>query len=159
MSFRIVLAGLVLVAGCGREFCKRRMEIVPGLVWEYYSPLLEYSSAHRHSRIVSDKHGIIVEGNMDQVHLCFHEYGFSISGYGKSGEGKCVYVDLIRNVFDENETTLVALNDGKSFGGVFEATPAMGVYTEEPRRHFRAAMGALKKRVEAKLKQDGLRRL
>ena len=34
MSFRIILLGLALLAGCDGEFCKRRMEIVPGMVWE-----------------------------------------------------------------------------------------------------------------------------
>ena len=161
MPLRIALVGLVLVTGCGREFCKRRMEIVPGLIWEYYAPLLEQYHSPRHSRIVSDKHGVIVEGGVNEVWFNFHEYGFSINGRGESEMGKCVYVDLLRNVIDEREATLIALTGGKgkSFGGVLDAPSAMGLYTEEPRRHFRTAMEALKKRVEAKLKQDGLRRL
>ncbi len=159
MAFRILLICLAVCAGCDEYFCKRRMEIVPGMFWEYHAPLLE-DFRPRYSRIVSDKHGVIVEGEIGQVHLSFHEYGFTISGKGKSGEGKCVYVDLLRNVLDEREATLIALQtEGKSFGGAFEATIAMGVYTKETHNDFLADMEALKKRVEAKLKQDGLRRL
>ena len=87
------------------------MEIVPGIVWEYHAPLWEHY-ALRHSRIVSDKNGILVEGEINEVHMTLHEYGFTVSGRDGQGGMKCV-----------------------------------------------AAMEALKRRVEAKLKQEQLRRL
>ena len=157
MLFRVILICLMFFTGCGREFRKCRMEIVPGLYWEYHAPLLEYH-APRHSRIVSDKYGIIVEGEVHQVYMTFYEYGFDVSGYGKCGEEKCVYVNLLRNVLDENETTLIALQRHNALG-VFEVTSAMGMYKKERRREYLAAMKALKERVEKKLTHDGLRRL
>ena len=157
MLFKIVLIGVMFFAGCGREFCKRRMEIVPGMYWEYNAPLLEYH-ASRHSRIVSDKHGIIVEGEVHQVHMTFHEYGFDVSGCGKSGEEKCVYVDLLRNVFDENVDKLMTEQIHNTFGS-FDATSAMGMYEKESHHEYLAAMKALKERVAKKLAQDGVRQL
>ena len=152
MLFRLVLIGLLFFAGCGSEFCKHRMEIIPGMYWEYHAPLLEYH-APRHSRIVSDKHGIIVEGEVNQVHMTFYEFGFDVSGLGKCGEGKCVYVDLLRNVLDENEGKLAALQSHNSFGS-FDVTSAMGMYVKASRQEYLAAMKALKERVAKKLTQD-----
>lgn len=155
MLFRIVLIGVMFFTGCGREFCKRRMEIVPGMYWEYYAPLLEYN-ASRHSRIVSDKHGIIVEGEVNQVHMTFYEYGFDVSGCGKNGEGKCVYVDLLGNVFDENVGKLVTAQIHNTFGS-FNVTSAMGMYEKKSHYGYLAAMKALKERVAKKMTQDGVR--
>ena len=159
VPFRIALImGLALfAAGCDREFCKRKMEIVPGIAWEYHAPLWEHY-ASRHSRIVSDKNGVIVEGEINEVHMTLHEYGFTVSGRDGQGGMKCVYVDLLRNELDENEATLVSLLGQNKFSS-FEVTSAMGMYTKGSHRDYLAAMEALKRRVEAKLKQDGLHSL
>ncbi len=141
MPTRIIAIGLLLLTGCDETFCKRRMEIVPGMTWEYYTPW--------HSRIISDKHGTIVEG---EVFITFYELGFDLSG-----TGKCVYVDLIRNLLDDSEATHISLI-GKKLNS-FDAGCAMGMSEEKAHRDFLICMKALKERVERKLLQDGLRRL
>ena len=118
------------------------MEIVPGMTWEYHTP--------QYSRIVSDKYGLIVEG---EVFLTFHELGFDISG-----SGKCVYIDLIRNLLDDRVSTQISLVTGKKFGS-FDAGSALGMFTKESHLDYLDSMKALRRRVERKLLQDGLRRL
>ena len=149
MSFRIILLGLALLAGCDGEFCKRRMEIVPGMVWEYYSQW--------HSRVVSDKYGIIADG---YVQLTFYEYGFDIIGNVRdcSESGRWVYVDLVRNVLDGREETHMSLIGCKIFSS-YDAGTAMGMFTKEPHLQYLAYMEALKTRVAKKFMQEGVRRL
>ena len=152
MPLRIALVGLALFAGCDKEFCKRRMEIVPGLTWEYYVPLLE-DFRPRYSKIVSNRYGVLLEGEVEQIHMTVYTYGFSITC-----RESCIYVDLLRNVLEDSDAIKMTLTAKKSFVS-FDVTTAMGMYVKETHNDFRAAMEALKKRVEAKLKQDGLRRL
>lgn len=142
MPIRMIAIGLLLLTGCDETFCKRRMEIVPGMTWEYHTP--------QYSRIVSDKYGLIVEG---EVFLTFHELGFDISG-----SGKCVYIDLIRNLLDDRVSTQISLVTGKKFGS-FDAGSALGMFTKESHLDYLDSMKALRRRVERKLLQDGLRRL
>ena len=134
---------LLLFAGCDGEFCKRRMEIVPGLVWEYYSI--------HHSRVISDKYGIIADGH---VFMTFHEYGFDVSG----GD-KLFYVDLTRNTICDNEEVLASLMTSSKMLTSFDASSAMGMFTKESHKDYVAEMEALKKRVEEKMRREGLRRL
>ena len=139
---KVIAICLALFVGCTEEICKRRMELIPGLVWEYYST--------NHSRVVSDKYGIIAEG---AVFITFHDYGFDVSG-----GGKFVYVDLCRNVLDDRESTHISLSSGSAFS-TFDAGYAMGISTEGSHKKYLAEMDALKERVEEKLRREGLRRL
>ena len=133
---------LLLFAGCDDEFCKRRMEIVPGLVWEYYSI--------RHSRVVSDKYGILADGD---VFVTFNSYGLNISGGIET-----IYIDLAGNVIDSKESTQILIGAEQDFG-TFDAGYAMGMFTKESHKDYLAEMEALKKRVEEKMKRERLRRL
>ena len=102
------------------------MELIPGLVWEYYSS--------NHSRVVSDKYGIIADG---MVFITFHDYGFAVSG----GD-KFAYVDLYRNVLDDSETTHISLSSGSAFR-TFDAGYAMGIFAKESHENYLAEMDAL----------------
>ena len=114
MLHKVIAICLVLFVGCAEEICRRRMELIPGLVWEYYSS--------NHSRVVSDKYGIIADG---MVFITFHDYGFAVSG----GD-KFAYVDLYRNVLDDSETTHISLSSGSAFR-TFDAGYAMGIFAKE----------------------------
>ena len=142
MLHKVIAICLVLFVGCAEKICRRRMELIPGLVWEYYS--------NNHSRVVSDKYGIIADG---MVFITFHDYGFAVSG----GD-KFVYVDLYRNVLDDNETTHISLLSESAFC-TFDAGYAMGIFTKESHENYLTEMDALKERVGEKLKREGLRRL
>lgn len=142
MLYKVIAICLVLFVGCAEEICRRRMELIPGLVWEYYSS--------NHSRVVSDKYGIIADG---MVFITFHDYGFAVSG----GD-KFAYVDLYRNVLDDSETTHISLSSGSAFR-TFDAGYAMGIFAKESHENYLAEMDALKERVREKLKREGLRRL
>ena len=150
MSFRIILLGLALLAGCDGEFCKRRMEIVPGMVWEYYSQW--------HSRVVSDKYGVIADG---YVQITFYKYGFDIIGDVRdcSESGRWVYVDLVRNVLDGREDTHISLIRCDEKFNSYDAGSAMGMFVKEPHHLYLADMEALKERVAKKFMQEGVRPL
>jgi len=133
MIFRLAILCFLLFVGCD-AWCKRKMVIVPGLTWEYYSL--------HDSRIVSDKQGVVVEGD---VFLTFHEYGFDVCG-----GGKCVYVDLRKNVLDDSIETLRSLVAEKSYGS-FDASSAMGVFVRDAHLEYLDLMKSLKERVKMKL--------
>ena len=110
------------------------MVIVPGLTWEYYSL--------HDSRIISDKLGVVVEGD---VFLTFYEHGFDVCG-----GGKCVYVDLRKNVLDDSIETLTALVAEKSYG-TFDASSAMGMFVRDTHLEYLDLMKSLKERVKMEL--------
>lgn len=134
--------GMALIAGCGDSVCKRRMEIVPGLAMEYYTPW--------HSRIVSGKYGVIAEG---ELFLAICEHGIIISGGGGS-----VYVDLLRNVLDERVETRRRAMSGDTYGSTTVAL-AMGMFMTNSRWEFVRQIKALKERVRERQRQDGVRPL
>ena len=134
--------GMALIAGCGDSVCKRRMEIVPGLAMEYYTPW--------HSRIVSGKYGVIAEG---ELFLAICEHGLIISGGGGS-----VYVDLLRNVLDERVETRRRAMSGDTYGSTTVAL-AMGMFMTNSRWEFVRQIKALKERVRERQRQDGVRPL
>ena len=142
MVFRLMFLGMALIAGCGDFVCKRRMEIIPGLTMEYYTPW--------HSRIVSGKYGVIAEG---ELFLAICEYGITITG-----EGDSVYVDLLRNVLDERIETRSRAESGNTYGSTTVAL-AMGMFMTKSRREFVRQMKALKERVRERQRQDGVRPL
>jgi len=92
----------------------------------------------------------MVEGN---VFITFHEHGLNISG-----EGRIIYIDLISNVIDFRETTQKLVGMERGFA-TFDASSAMGMFTKESHKDYLAVMDALKKRVEEKMRKEGLRRL
>lgn len=142
MVLRLMFLGMALIAGCGDSVCKRRMEIIPGLTMEYYTPW--------HSRIVSGKYGVIAEG---KLFLAICEHGIAITGDGGS-----VYVDLLGNVLDERVETLRRAESGDTYG-TYDAISAIGMSTEMSRREFLAMMKALKDRGRERQRQDGVRPL
>ena len=142
MVLRLMFLGMALIAGCGDSVCKRRMEIIPGLTMEYYTPW--------HSRIVSGKYGVIAEG---KLFLAICEHGIAITGDGGS-----VYVDLLGNVLDERDETLRRAESGDTYG-TYDAISAIGMSTEISRREFVRQMKALKDRVRERQRQDGVRPL
>ena len=142
MVLRLMFLGMALIAGCGDSVCKRRMEIIPGLTMEYYTPW--------HSRIVSGKYGVIAEG---ELFLAICEYGITITG-----EGDSVYVDLLRNVLDERIETRRRAESGNTYGSTTVAL-AMGMFMTKSRREFVRQMKALKERVRERQRQDGVRPL
>ena len=133
MIFRLTILCSLLLMGCD-AWCRRRMVIVPGLTWEYYSL--------HDSRIISDKYGVVVEGD---VFLTFYEYGFDVCG-----GGKCVYVDLRKNVLDDGIETLTALVAEKSYG-TFDASSAMGMFVRDTHLEYLDLMKSLKERVKMEL--------
>ena len=139
---RLMFFGMALIAGCGDSVCKRRMEIVPGLAMEYYTPW--------HSRIVSGKYGVIAEG---ELFLAICEHGIIISGGGGS-----VYVDLLRNVLDERVETRRRAMSGDTYGSTTVAL-AMGMFMTNSRWEFVRQIKALKERVRERQRQDGVRPL
>ena len=142
MVLRLMFFGMALIAGCGDSVCKRRMEIVPGLAMEYYTPW--------HSRIVSGKYGVIAEG---ELFLAISEHGIIISGGGGS-----VYVDLLRNVLDERVETRRRAMSGDTYGSTTVAL-AMGMFMTNSRWEFVRQIKALKERVRERQRQDGVRPL
>ena len=142
MVLRLMFFGMALIAGCGDSVCKRRMEIVPGVAMEYYTPW--------HSRIVSGKYGVIAEG---ELFLAICEHGIIISGGGGS-----VYVDLLRNVLDERVETRRRAMSGDTYGSTTVAL-AMGMFMTNSRWEFVRQIKALKERVRERQRQDGVRPL
>ena len=142
MVLRLMFFGMALIAGCGDSVCKRRMEIVPGLAMEYYTPW--------HSRIVSGKYGVIAEG---ELFLAICEHGIIISGGGGS-----VYVDLLRNVLDERVETRRRAMSGDTYGSTTVAL-AMGMFMTNSRWEFVRQIKALKEWVRERQRQDGVRPL
>ena len=142
MVLRLMFFGMALIAGCGDSVCKRRMEIVPGLAMEYYTPW--------HSRIVSGQYGVIAEG---ELFLAICEHGIIISGGGGS-----VYVDLLRNVLDERVETRRRAMSGDTYGSTTVAL-AMGMFMTNSRWEFVRQIKALKERVRERQRQDGVRPL
>ena len=142
MVLRLMFLGMALIAGCGDSVCKRRMEIVPGLAMECYTPW--------HSRIVSGKYGVIAEG---ELFLAICEHGIIISGGGGS-----VYVDLLRNVLDERVETRRRAMSGDTYGSTTVAL-AMGMFMANSRWEFVRQIKALKERVRERQRQDGVRPL
>ena len=130
MIFRLTILSALLLMGCD-SWGRRRMEIVPGLTWEYHSL--------HDSRIVSDKHGVVVEGD---VFLTFYEHGFDVCG-----GGKCVYVDMRKNVLDDSVETLTSLVEEKSYG-TFDASSAMGMFVRDTHLEYLDLMKSLKERVK-----------
>lgn len=133
MIFRLTILCALFLTGCD-AWCRRRMIIVPGLTWEYYSL--------HDSRIVSDKYGVVVEGD---VFLTFYEYGFDVCGGGKR-----VYVDLKRNALDDSIEMLTSLVGEKSYG-TFDASSAMGMFARDAHLEYLDLMKSLKERVKMKL--------
>ena len=147
MVLRLMFFGMALIAGCGDSVCKRRMEIVPGLAMEYYTPW--------HSRIVSGKYGVIAEG---ELFLAICEHGIIISGGGGS-----VYVEKnalvsVFNNLDERVETRRRAMSGDTYGSTTVAL-AMGMFMTNSRWEFVRQIKALKERVRERQRQDGVRPL
>lgn len=132
-KFTLIGCMLLFFLGCDESYCLRKMEIQPGLTWEYYSL--------RHSKVVSDKYGTLLDG---EIYMTFHEFGFDFSG-----GGKFVYVDVVRNLLDDSVETQIRLISGKKFG-TYDASSAIGVFTKDSHKGYLAEMESLKKRLEAK---------
>lgn len=123
----IFLLGIVL--GC----CKKEVEVMPGLRWEYYSD--------RYSRLIWDEFGVIAEGRFDFI---FCDYGLCVS---RPGRDDSQYLDLIRG-------RVVKLSEaGTNLWGVvgvvfsIDAPTAMGVYDGSGTRSFEQASSNLNERL------------
>lgn len=137
--YKIISILILVLAGCAEHTCKRKMVIVPGITWEYFSP--------QYSRVISTRHGVLVEGN---VFISFHEYGFDVSGREKS-----VYVDLIDDVVDDTEETMIRISKESGYGGM-DAASAMGIFTRESRDDYNVKMAELMKRVSDRMTADSV---
>lgn len=130
---RVFVLALVLCQGCDNSYL-RKIEILPGLSWEY--------SDVRRSRIVSEKYGVLVEG---ETFVTFYEHGIDVCG-----GGKCIYFDLVKNVIDDSiETRMLLRHSGRA---TFDAPSAMGIFTKESHRDFMAELHSVKCRVKQDVK-------
>lgn len=118
---------IVILAGCDYAGRGNRMEVIPGMTWEYDSM--------RHSKLVWREHGVGMEGNL---FIDFRQYGFSIVGDSQS-----LHVDLRTNSpVPDSET----LGSGKPFGAM-DASTALGIFAKETHQLFLDEMAELKNRV------------
>lgn len=129
-----VLFFALLVFGCDRALRGREVEVIPGMTWEYCSL--------RHSRVVWDKYGVIAEGD---VFISFYDYGFSFCS-----NGKCRYVDAVRNVLVPSD---LGLGNGKRYGAM-DASSAVGAFSREPHLEFLREVSALRERVKRRLASE-----
>ena len=146
---RVVAVGLIPLLGfllfticCG--CCKREVEIVPGVKWEYYSD--------QYSRLIWDEFGVIAEG---RIQLMFCDYGLCVTS---SGERDSCYLDLRRKqVLKFNEA---GTNLWSAAGEVFaiDAQTAMGVYSSRGISLFEQARSNLNARLQLRTntRQDNL---
>ena len=113
--------------------CKRELEILPGLKWEYYTD--------NYARLTWDKVGVVATGRFD---LVFSDYGLCVFS---SNEKDSCYLDLreqrIKNISD------AGTNLWDKVGVVFgiDASTAMGVRSEADKESFGQALMSLKKRL------------
>ena len=125
--------GISMLTG-GLDWCKRKIDIVPGLTWKYYSD--------KYSRLVMDGHGIVAEG---QVYIQICDYGLCvISPNGRHP----TYIDVLdwRVVDITNTGTNLWNNAGVLFST--DAASAMGIYAGSGKKIFGQALNDLKMRLQ-----------
>ena len=146
-TFIAVLA-ITIVTGIGVftdcfEFCKREIEIIPGLRWRYYS--------ERHSCLIWDKFGMIADGRLE---LMFCDYGLYVHS---RGDGNSLYLDLLQQrVVKGNK---VGANLKNHVGVLFstDAQAAIGIYSDYGKVLFERALNDLRVRMETARLYEGQR--
>lgn len=133
----LVVFGITLVVGVCEftdclGFCRREVEIVPGLRWQYCSD--------RFSRLIWDQFGTVADGWLD---LTFCDYGLYVLS---RNDDSSLYLDLIEKRVVKGKN--VGINLLKSGGLSIDAATAMGIYTNDGKILFEQALSDLRERIK-----------
>ena len=142
----IIVLGLAFIAGIsmltgGLDWCKRKIDIVPGLTWKYYSD--------KYSRLVMEGHGIVAEG---QVRILICDYGLFVIS---PNERHPTYIDLLE--WRVTDITNTGTNLWNNVDALFstDAASAMGIYDAAGKQLFGQALIDLKMRIRRRHEAQG----